>query len=214
MFKFQPNTTISVSGTTGSGKTMLVYRCLKNIDAMFEGISPQKILYCYGIYQSLFDEMQMTVKNIYFHKGIPSTEYIDEFIEGESHCMIILDDLMDQTVKNEEIELLFTRGAHHKGITVMYINQNMFSQGKHARTISLNTHYIILLRSPRQAAQIHHLGQQIFPGKSKILVESYENCMKSPFGYLLINLSPYAEDDERLVTRIFPDEHPIVYIPV
>ncbi len=214
MFKFQPNTTISLSGTTGSGKTKFAYKCLQNIDDMFETTPPEKILYCYGIYQSLFDEMQMTVKSIHFHKGIPTTDYIDEFIQGKTHCMIILDDLMDQTVKNTEIELLFTRGAHHKGITVMYINQNMFNQGKHARTISLNTHYIILLRSPRQVSQIQHLGQQIFPRRSKALVESYEDCMRLPFGYLLINLSPYAEENERLMTRIFPGEHPIVYIPV
>ncbi len=214
MFQFQTNTTISVSGCTGSGKTWLVYRLLKNLNKMFDGPPPARILFCYGIYQDLFEEMDREIDSLTFHQGLPTESDIDSLTEGVTHSMVILDDMMDQIVKNDEIELLFTRGAHHRGITVLYINQNMFNQGKNARNINLNTHYMILLRSPRQTSQIHHLGQQILPKRSKAVLESYEDCMKKQFGYLLINLSPHANKEEMLMTRIFPDEDPIVYIPI
>ena len=214
MFQFHPRTTISISGGTGSGKSRLLFRILKQQKQLFMK-PPSKIMYCYGIYQELFEEMEDELTNITFHQGLPTFEEVKEFTNGSPNTLICIDDLMESVVKNTDIERLFSQGAHHLDTTIVYINQNLFCQGKHARTISLNTHYIILLRSPRQASQIQYLGRQIMPNNPKAVVESYEDCMKTPFGYLIINLSPYANEDERLITRIFPENgDPIVYIPM
>ena len=49
---FHAPTTISMSGTTGSGKTTLLFKILENRDSLFD-ITPQKIMYCYGVWQSV-----------------------------------------------------------------------------------------------------------------------------------------------------------------
>jgi len=211
MFPFEGPSTFSISGTTGSGKTTWLKKLLLAKDELFPENPPQKILYCYGIWQSLFDEMEANITNIIFHKGLPTSQQIDKITQNNAHNIVILDDLMQDVVKNPEIEILFTRGAHHKKISVIYLNQNMFCQGKYARSIALNCHYLIVFKNLRDSSQIQRLGQQIFPGKSQILVEAYKDCIAKPYGYLVIDLSPHTEEEYRLRTNIFPGEDTIVY---
>jgi len=213
MYPFKTPSTFSISGTTGSGKTTWLYKVLSAKEELFPGDIPQSILYCYGVWQELFEKMEKEIPNIIFHHGIPSSSQIEDICKNNHHNIVVLDDLMNEVVKNSEIELLFTRGAHHKKLSIIYLNQNMFCQGKNARGIALNSHYLILFKNLRDCSQIQKLGQQINPGKSRLLVEAYENCMEEKFGYLIIDLSPNAHKDFRLRTRIFPGEDTIVYCP-
>ena len=73
-FAFKENSSIRLIALTGSGKTRWVYRLMSNLPDMFEGPEISRILYCYGVYQSLFDEMQQTVSNLQFQEGIPSQQ--------------------------------------------------------------------------------------------------------------------------------------------
>ena len=171
---------------------------------------PIKILYCYGVYQDLYDVMEKEIPIIEFHEGLPSQEDITE-LSGR-HSVVVLDDLMSQVVNNKDAELLFTQGAHHKKMTVIFISQNLFSQGKCARTIALNTHYLVLFRNFRDSSQIVHLGQQLYPQKHwHGFVEAYGDATRHAYGYLLIDMSPHSYADSRLRTRIFPGENTVVY---
>ena len=42
---------------------------------------------------------------------------------------------------------LSTRERHHRNLSVIYVAQNIFHQGKEMRNISLNAHYIVLFKS-------------------------------------------------------------------
>jgi len=211
MFPFEGPSTFSISGTTGSGKTSWIKNLLIHKDKLFPENPPHNILYCYGVWQPLFEEMEQSIPNISFHRGSPSTEHIENISKNNHHNIIILDDLMQDVVKNPEIEMLFTRGAHHKKLTIIYLNQNMFCQGKYARTIALNSHYLILFKNLRDCSQIQRLGQQIFPGQSQVLVEAYKDCILEAYGYLVIDLSPHTDEKYRLRTKIFPEEDTLVY---
>ena len=116
---------------------------------------------------------------------------------------------MSEIVQSKPAEKLFTQGSHHKNITVIFIVQNSYQQGKVAKTIMLNTHYLVLMRNARDINQIKLLGRQI--GLDKVLEEAYKDCMKTPYGYLLIDLLPSSIEDLRLKTNIFPGETEIVY---
>jgi hypothetical protein len=72
--------------------------------------------------------------------------------------------------------------------------------------MNLNTHYIVLFKNPRNAGQVSTLARQMYPGKSKFVVEAYEDATKEPYGYLLIDLKPETHDAYRIRTRIFPDD--------
>lgn len=211
MFPFESPTTISISGATGSGKTTWLFRLLKNTQTLFSKNQPRKILYCYSVWQDMFEKMEIEIPNIEFNEGIPTESVIDSLTSNQKHNIIVLDDLMGEVVKNERVEHLFTRGSHHRKLTIIYLNQNMFCQGKHARTISLNTHYLILLKNLRDASQIITLGRQIFPKQSNMLEESYKDALSYPFGYLVVDLYPHTHQDFRLRTKIFPGEDTIVY---
>jgi hypothetical protein len=211
MFPFESPSTFSISGTTMCGKTTWLFKLLLNSKVMFNN-APHKILYCYGVWQDLFNEMEQKLANIHFHEGLPKVEQIDSFVTDE-HNIIILDDLMNECVKSSEVEVLFSRGAHHKNLTIIYLNQNIFCQGKNARNIALNCHYIVLFQNLRDGMQIQRLGQQIFPGQGHVLVESYKNCVENPYGYLVIDLSPHTDHKFRLRTDIFPNEDTKIFCP-
>ena len=50
----------------------------------------------------------------------------------------------------------------------------MFCQGKHSRTINLNTHILVLMKNPRDLSQIQCLARQTFVGKSKFSARSFQ----------------------------------------
>ena len=80
--------------------------------------------------------------------------------------------------------------------------------------MNLNTHYIVLFKNPRDAGQVATLARQMYPGKSKFVIESYEDATKEPYGYLLIDLRPETDERYRIRTKIFPDdERQFVYVP-
>ena len=204
---FHAPTTISMSGTTGSGNTSLLFRILEYKDSIFT-IPPEKVLYCYGAWQSLFEAKE---KDIDFHLGLPTEDEVNNFADGE-HNLIILDDLMDSALDSEHIQSLFTRGSHHKRLTLIILNQNLYHKGKCAVTINRNCHYLILLKNLRDVSQLGVLARQSGLGKS--LMEAYWDCMTESYGYLLLNFSPHGDDDYRMKTHIFPGEDTIVYIPI
>ena len=95
----------------------------------------------------------------------------------------------------------------------MYPTQNLLYKSKQTRTMSLNAHYIVLFKNPRDAMQISTLGRQMYPGQNKFLVEAFKNATEKPFGYLLLDLKPDTDEKYRVRTNIFPDERQYVYIP-
>ena len=60
-----------VACPTCCGKTLFVKRLLEAGEEMIEG-APENIIWCYGIYQSAYDEMQRTILNLTFIEGVPS----------------------------------------------------------------------------------------------------------------------------------------------
>ena len=172
--------------------------------------SPSKVMYCYGIWTTLYDQIEKELPFVEFHEGVPNMEDIRAFTNG-SHCLVILDDLMAEVSKSTQVQQLFTLGSHHLNVSICYLLQNLYMSGKSSRTISLNTHITILMKNPRGKSQISTLAQQT--GLGRVLVEAFTDATVKKYGYLLVDLSPHTEEELRLVTSIFPDEDIVVYIP-
>ena len=206
LLPFNECCSIMVCGATSSGKTIWTYKVLQNLNVFKH--PPEAILYCYGVWQPLFEDMEM-IPNLIMRQGVPDS--LDDWAPDVKHRLIIIDDLMDKVVNSLDMSLLFTQGCHHKHISIIYITQNLYLQGKYSRTISLNTQYIVLFRSLWDVTQISVLGRQMFPGNAKLLTQAYNDVMKTPYNYLIIDSSPHSNPQYRLRTNIFPDEYPIVY---
>ena len=195
-----------VSGATGCGKTFWVYKLLQNKESLFQK-PPLKVLYCYSIWQPIFDVMEKEL-GVIFYKGLPTLEELMDFGRTKEHKLICLDDLQQEVVNSKTIEKLFTQLCHHLCMSVIYINQNLFYQGRCARTLHLNTVYNVFLKNQRNVEQIGIMGRQI--GLGKKLIEAYVDAMKTPYGYLIVDLSPKTSSNFQLRTRIFPDEAPLI----
>jgi hypothetical protein len=91
-------------------------------------------------------------------------------------------------------------------LSIIYIVQNIFHQGKEMRNISLNAHYIVLFKSPRDKQQISMLARQVDPGRVQEFMRSYEDATSRPHGYLMLDLNPTTDNQKRLKTNVLPGE--------
>ena len=135
--------------------------------------------------------------SIEFVKGIPPALEQDSYLDVNKRNLIVFDDQMINASTDKQIVNLFTRGSHHRSLSVIYIVQNLFHQGKGSRSISLNSHYLVLFKNPRDKLQILTLAKQMHPGQTDFFSNQYEEAVERPFGYLLIDLKTTTQDNRR-----------------
>lgn len=202
--------TCILAGPTGSGKSYIVFRMIKFRNEVFS-TEYDKIIYCLPAGQKIaIPDFIKLDKKVIFHSGIPN---FDEFADGKPQ-LIILDDLMNDT--NDDVMNLFTRQSHHRNLSVIFLVQNIFfNANKFFRTISLNCHYIILTKNPRDKRQISSLAVQLNPDNVRFVKEAYTDATRNPYTYILFDLSQKCREDLRYRTNIFPDDSPryIIYTP-
>ena len=210
LIKFQSPTSIFIVGPSNSGKSVLVQHILENASGMFLK-PPTKILFCYGVWQKIYNEMEAKISNIQFHKGFPNTEEMENWSATEEHKLLVLDDLMVDLADSGDIVHMLCVGSHHHNITVIHILQNLFQKGKAMRTASLNCHYFILFRNYRDQLQVQTFGKQVFPGLLKYFMSAYMSATAARYGYLVVDLNPHTDKTYQLRTLILPGQSTIVY---
>ena len=136
---------------------------------------------------------------------------MEEWSGDRRGLLVILDDLMNET--DERVtQLLFSKGSHHRNLSVVIIVQNLFGKNKEHQTISLNTHYLdlVIFKNTRDASQITstHMAKQMHPGKLKYVQESFKDATSSAHGYLLVDLCQDTPDYLRLRSNIPPPPPP------
>jgi hypothetical protein len=119
---------------------------------------PQYQIASCGEYQTVYG----TVDGVDFQHRLPDLDTLDP----RNKHLIILDDLMDET--DQKVVSLFTKKSQHRNISVMYIVQNLFHRGKHH---SLNAHYMVLFKNPRDVSQIMELAHQMYPGERNLALK-------------------------------------------
>ena len=191
-----------ISGPTSSGKSVFTFKFISQIAEMITP-SIEKIIYCYGEYQPVFNQYPQVI----FNEGLPDMSQFD----GKDRSLLILDDLMSET--NDLVSNIFTKISHHRSVSVNYLTQNLFFKSKHTRTMSLNAHYLVIFKNPRDATQISSLARQMYPNKSQFLIEAFRDATHNAYSYLLIDLKPETEEKYRIRAKIFPDEWQVVYVP-
>ena len=196
--------TCIVAGPTGCGKTSLVTDIILQ-DGIYP--RPKQVFWLYSIDQPLYKKAN---KRILYEQGLPDD--LEERIDGKQPILVVLDDLMTVVHSNERLTNMFTVGSHHKNLSVIFITHNLFHKGKEIRNISLNTHYIILFKNPRDRRQIQSLAQQVQPGNTRFVVQAFEDATHDAHGYLLFDLKQTTAERLRLRTNILPSDVTIVYI--
>lgn len=196
--------TAIIAGPTSCGKSFFIKRFLNDIESLVD-VSISQVIYCLPENQPIDKEFSKHT----IHRGIPDVELFND----QTPRLIVLDDLMSEADNN--VVDLFTKGSHHYNVSVMFVTQNIFNQGKGRRDISLNAHYIVCFKNPRDKQQIRTLSTQVYPENPKFIQEAYIDATHKPHGYLLFDLKQSTVDLYRFRTNIFRTDIPanIVYIP-
>jgi len=210
MLTFRHPTTILIAGPTQAGKSFFFNQVLEN---NLIQPSPSRVIYVYGDHHPELLHLQGLYPSIAFVKGIKNLIPILPTLDRGERNLVVLDDQMSEAGKMDEVSELFTKGSHHRNITVVYIVQNVFDKGKAHRTISLNSHYIILFKNPRDQGQIRALAQQVFPTQVKEFMSAFQEATEGPHGYLLLDLHPLTPENLRVRTKIFQNEVLEIYTP-
>ena len=194
-----------LAGPSGSEKTVFVSKFLKNLKHLSD--TPiERIIFYYAEWQQGYRDLG---DNVEFKEGLPQPM---DYSSDPRTKLIIIDDLMSEASSSGNIiSNLFTKGSHHNNLSVIFITQNIFHQGKNSRDISLNAQYVVLFRNLRDRSQIQHLSRQLCPENSRFVQEAYNDATRDPYGYFLIDLKQNTPNSCRF--RTFPeDEYNFVYV--
>ena len=145
--------------------------------------------------------------------GIPDHLHSPQFINAGTRNLIILDDLMAEAKCDQRIADLFTKGSHHRNISIVYPTQNVFPQRKACMDIALNTQYLVLFNNPIDRQQVATIARRIYPSTSVTFMKRFAEAMSRPYGYLVVDLKSSTSEQDRLRTNIFESQDQQVFEP-
>ena len=143
MITFHHQTTIPIAGPTQTDKTFK-----KILQHRLIHVSHSRLIYVKSEHAAVLADLKHLFGTIEYVQGMKSFPYLLHRIEADELKLVVLDDQISETGKLETC-ILFTKGSHHPKISVLYIVHNAFDKGKVDRTITLNSHYMVLLNNPR-----------------------------------------------------------------
>ena len=185
---------ISLFGHSETGKSQRIYNWLKN--GTFQSKS-DKIYFFYQQSLSLCDAMQKEIENLEFVQGV-NFEFIDSLKNNGTKYLLIFEDSCEEICNSKAFVNIATAGRH-RGLSIIYINHNLFHRSKLGRDVELQNTHILLFKSPRDVMQVTTLSTQL--GLGSELVDWYWDATSVPFGHLLIDLSPRTDDRLRYCTN-------------
>ena len=120
--KFKHPFTCILAGPSASGKSSFCIKFLQNLDSCTEEDFEGGIIWCYSEKTAVpTSQLAALGKKISFYEAVP-----ENFANAQGNpCLIILDDLL-KDVYSEDVCNLFTKGTHHRNISVIVITQNLF----------------------------------------------------------------------------------------
>ena len=195
--------TCIIAGPSGCGKTSLTKAIIHH--KLIEP-KPHKIVWLYAENQPMYKSMP----GVEFIQGIPDD--LEVRFDAHYNNLLVIDDLMTRFQNDDRLTRLFSVGSHHRNLSIIFIVHNLFSQGKQMRTLSLNTHYMILFKNPRDRLQISVLARQMYANNANFLMEAYHDATQQAYGYLMIDLKPTTNESVRVRTGILPSDRQLVYV--
>lgn len=213
-------TTILVAGPTRCGKTEFMVQFLSHRSLQ---PFPERIVWVYSEWQDAYDRilnLNLDGTKVQFVKGVDTNE-LYESISPKVRNLVVLDDQMENEDMHRKggttLAKFFTQGSHHRNLTIVYIVQNLFHQSRAMRTVSLNTHYMVLFKIPRDKTQVRTLAGQMYPLQTNFLTSSYDDATSRRYGYLVIDLRPDTPEALRVRTNVFDESPgnvgPVIYVP-
>ena len=183
----------SLVGPSETGKLQLIYNWLKL--GTFQPKFDKNYIF-YQRSQPLYYVMQKHIETLEFVRGV-KFEFIDSIKNGTKY-LLIFDNSCEEICISKAFVDIATAGRH-RGLSTIYIQNNLFHQSKLGRDVELQNTHIVLFKSPRDVMQVTTLSTQL--GLGSELVDWYQDGASVPFGHWLIDLSPRTDDRLRYCTN-------------
>ena len=116
-------------------------------------------------WQHDYEQARALYPHIEFVRGWSDELY--ESLRQDKKNLLIRENQMAEAGDSKTLSNLFTKGAHHKNLSVLYLVQNVYNKSKSQRTVSLNTHYNVVFRNERDASQFRSIAYQMDPGDAR-----------------------------------------------
>ena len=173
-----------IVGPSQVGKTSFVLNLLIEANVLLQE-KPANIIWCYGTENAnLIESLEKVNSDIVFLKDIPDN--LLDYIFPDKSNLLILDDLMEEGVSNQTLSDIFSKFSHHQNISVIFIMQDFYIDGKYRKVIQRNTNYLVLFANPVDQSQIVSIGKKILPRRIKLFMSIYTKAV-SQFSYLFID---------------------------
>ena len=193
---------IQVGGGSGCGKTTLVKQLVDNnhFSSPFD-----KIIYLYPNY--------LVDSPIEFDQIVEYRSDLDDIAHYSSlpkNSLIIIDDLMLECGKSDDIMKLFSVVARKRELSIIFIVQNIYDTGRQFRNIRLNSTGFFLFKfyasNDTNKRLLRDLGLTSFVSKHQ-LAEIYER----PFAYIFVNIHPARQNQFVSITGNIFDNYYSIY---
>lgn len=208
-FQLRSGSMFFILGPSNSGKSSLAIEIIRQRCRIYDE-PPDKVFYCYSIYQPMFHQLSLEDPNVTFVNSIQAIK--DEIVPNS---LYVLDD-QDITRSNQVLQILedlALKYCHHQRVSVLVLGHSIFN--KKLRQVMLNASYFAIFNFPRDSSTFAAFARQASPGNVRFLTDSYAKAVKSSeFGYLFLNFhvrdakSPYFAR-----SNVFPTENVSIYVP-
>lgn len=119
-------------------------------------------------------------------------------------CMFIFDDVypsIDDQIK------FSTRLCHHSDIFYLLTTHNLYNE--RTQTLRRNLTYLFFFSSPQDRSVLQRFASSYRPGKSKFIIDAYEDAINSrPYGYLFFDMSQAVEERLRVRSNVLNEGYP------
>lgn len=203
-----------ICGQSQTGKSTFVKMLLKSWKHVVDNPTT-KLFWLYGQYQPDFFSYVSNLMpcEVEFIEGF-NRVLLENTLPNSSGYTVVIDDLNREAFSEPYFASLYDRVSHHCNCNIITVSQNIFDPGKFFRQAMLNSKYLVIMSSARDKRSLSFLNSQIFPGHAQFLSSAYSQAVEEkPYGHLLIDTSPYQQDEFRVRSDIFSSE-PTFHVPV
>ena len=206
--RLQTPFSLIIAGPSSCGKTSFVINLLKNNRRVVSNPFDY-ILWFYG--ESFPRDEYFQNQPITFHQGLPDS--FDSLINPSKRGLAIFDDLMAECGNSKLITEFFTKRTHHENVSVIFITQNLYSEGKERKNFAKNATYLCVFNSPLDQTVGFSLARSLMPHNHRCFVNIFSHAVTKAHGYLFIDGHQESPKAAMFRSDMFGDvQH--VYIPL
>ncbi len=74
MYPLEVGSQIMMVGSTGAGKSTIARQLILHKKAMFPEQEPDRIIYCYNLWQNIYEDVMKLFPSVIFQSGLPTKE--------------------------------------------------------------------------------------------------------------------------------------------